>query len=67
MVEERFRGRLMAFYSLVFVGLSQAVGSFAIGALARLLDASAAIALCAVVLLGASTITMRRSQFWRRV
>ncbi|AMW04171.1 MFS transporter [Gemmatimonas phototrophica] len=67
MVEERFRGRLMAFYSLVFVGLSQAVGSFAIGALARLFNASAAIALCAVVLLGASTLTMRRSQFWRRV
>lgn len=66
-VDEPFRGRLMAFYSLVFVGLSQAVGSFAIGALARLLGASAAIAMCAVVLLGASTITMRRSTFWRRV
>lgn len=67
MVEERFRGRLMAFYSLVFVGLSQAVGSFAIGALARGMGASAAIALCAVVLLGAALITMRRSEFWRVV
>lgn len=67
MVEERYRGRLMAFYSLVFVGLSQALGSFAIGALARLLDAPAAIALCAVVLMGASVITMRRSSFWRVV
>ena len=35
LVEEKYRGRLMAFYSLVFVGLSQALGSFAIGALAR--------------------------------
>ena len=66
-VEERFRGRLMAFYSLVFVGLSQAVGSFAIGGLARLLDASAAIALCAVVLMGASGVTMWRSSFWKAV
>jgi MFS family permease len=66
-VEERFRGRLMAFYSLVFVGLSQAVGSFAIGGLARIFDASAAIALCAVVLVGASGFTMWRSSFWRAV
>ena len=67
MVDERYRGRLMAFYALAFVGLSQAVGSFAIGALARVFDAPAAIALCAAVLLGASLITMRRSSFWRSV
>lgn len=67
MVEERFRGRLMAFYSMVFVGLSQALGSFAIGALARGVGAPAAIAMCAVVLLGASLTTMLRSGFWRTV
>jgi MFS family permease len=67
LVEERFRGRLMAFYSLVFVGLSQAVGSFALGALAGALTASAAIASSAVVLLGASIIALRRSNFWRQV
>ena len=67
MVDERYRGRLMAFYSLVFVGLSQAVGSFLIGALARAFDAPTAIALCAVVLLGASLVTMRRSTFWRAI
>lgn len=67
MVDERYRGRLMAFYSLVFVGLSQAVGSFMIGALARAFDAPTAIALCAVVLLGASLVTMRRSTFWRAI
>jgi hypothetical protein len=65
MVDEAYRGRLMAFYAMVFVGLSQALGSFAIGALARWLDAPTAIALCALVLLGASLITMRRSAFWR--
>ena len=57
----------MAFYSMVFVGLSQAIGSFAIGALARGVGASAAIATCAVVLLGASLATMLRSGFWRAV
>jgi MFS family permease len=67
MVDERYRGRLMAFYALAFVGLSQAVGSFAIGALARLFDAPAAIALCALVLLGASLVTWRRSTFWQAV
>jgi MFS family permease len=67
LVEERFRGRLMAFYSLVFVGLSQAVGSLAIGAVANLLGAAAAIAMSAVVLMGASVITLRRSSFWRAV
>lgn len=66
-VEERFRGRLMAFYSLVFVGLSQAVGSFAIGLLARVFDAPSAIAVCAVVLVGASGGTMWRSSFWKAV
>ena len=55
LVDERFRGRLMAFYSLVFVGLSQAVG------------AGPGIAMSAVVLLGASLIALRWSDFWRIV
>ena len=67
LVEERYRGRLMAFYSLVFVGLSQAVGSFAIGALAHAITAPHAIALSAVALIGASLIAVRRSDFWKRV
>ncbi|MDQ8162994.1 MAG: MFS transporter [Gemmatimonadota bacterium] len=67
LVEERYRGRLMAFYSLVFVGLSQALGSFTIGALARLISAPHAIACGALVLAAASITTVRRSDFWRRV
>ncbi|MCA2993173.1 MFS transporter [Gemmatimonas sp.] len=67
MVEERYRGRLMAFYALVFVGLSQALGSLGIGVVAGLIGAPAAIACCAVVLLAASLVTMRRASFWRRV
>ena len=67
LVEEKYRGRLMAFYSLVFVGLSQAVGSFAIGALARAITAPHAIACSAVVLMLASLYALRFSDFWRRV
>lgn len=67
LVDERFRGRLMAFYALVFIGLSQAVGSLAIGAVANLLSAGHAIAMSAVVMMGASIITLRRSDFWRKV
>jgi thiol:disulfide interchange protein len=51
----------------VFVGLSQAVGSFAIGALARVITAPHAIACSAVVLFLASLYALRYSDFWRRV
>ena len=67
LVEEEYRGRLMAFYSLVFVGLSQAVGSFALGALARVVSAPHAIAFSAVVLMMASLYALKYSDFWRRV
>ncbi|WP_373063334.1 MFS transporter [Gemmatimonas sp.] len=67
LVEEKYRGRLMAFYSLVFVGLSQAVGSFALGALARVVSAPHAIAFAAVVLMMASLFALKYSDFWRRV
>ena len=67
LVEETYRGRLMAFYSLVFVGLSQAVGSFAMGALARVVTAPHAIAISVVLLMLASLYALRFSDFWRRV
>lgn len=67
LVDERYRGRLMAFYSLVFVGLSQAVGALALGALARLIGGGEAIAACALVLAVASGAAWRRGRFWRVV
>ena len=67
LVEEKYRGRLMAFYSLVFVGLSQALGSFAMGALAGVVTAPHAIAISAVLLMLASLYALRFSDFWRRV
>lgn len=66
LVEEKFRGRLMAFYGLVFLGLSQAVGSLMLGALARLTTAGAAIAASASLLL-VITVAMRKAEFWRRI
>jgi len=67
LVDERYRGRLMAFYSLVFVGLSQAVGALALGALAKLIGGGEAIAACAMVLAAASVLAWRRGGFWRVV
>jgi len=67
LVDENYRGRLMAFYSLVFVGLSQAVGALALGALARLIGGGEAIAACATVLVVASGVAWRRGGFWRVV
>ena len=66
-VDGACRGRVMEFYALVFIGLSQAVGSFALGALAGLVSASHAIALSAGVLLVASLPAFRRGGFWRTV
>jgi MFS family permease len=66
LVEDRYRGRLMAFYALVFIGLSQAVGSLGLGALARAITAPLAIGVTASLLL-VVTVSMRRAEFWRRV
>jgi MFS family permease len=56
-----YRGRLMAFYSLVYVGLSQAVGSLAIGALARARGTGVAIGIFAGFTLAYSIWTFARS------
>ncbi|BAH37630.1 major facilitator superfamily protein [Gemmatimonas aurantiaca T-27] len=66
LVEDRYRGRLMAFYGLVFIGLSQMVGSLALGALARAMTAPLAIGVASSILL-LVTGAMRGAEFWRRV
>ena len=52
LVPDQFRGRLMAAYSFVVVGLSQVVGNFTAGVIARAFDADYAVAAGAVVMLG---------------
>jgi MFS family permease len=51
-VPDALRGRVMAAYSFVVVGLAQTVGAFLAGMLARLLGSHWAIALGAAVMLG---------------
>lgn len=67
LVDDAYRGRLMAFYSLVFIGLSQAFGSFALGALAKWIGSAAAIAASAGVLLAGALYAWRQRTFWQLV
>ena len=67
LVTEEFRGRLMAFYSLVFVGLSQALGSFMLGATAGAIGVEWAIAWSAVATLAYSAYVMMKSRALRRL
>jgi MFS family permease len=50
-VPDELRGRMMAAYGLVVVGLSQSVGGFIAGALARYLGVASSIGICAAVML----------------
>jgi MFS family permease len=60
LVPDEFRGRLMAAYSFVVVGLSQVVGNFTAGVIARAFDADYAVAAGAVVMLGFAWWTFMR-------
>lgn len=66
-VSEEFRGRLMAFYSLVFIGLSQTVGAFAVGAVARAIGVQWAVGASALVTLAFAVWTFVRSPALVRV
>jgi len=61
LVAEQYRGRLMALYSLLFVGLSSAVGAPLIGAAARTVGVEWAIGGSAVVTLCYALWTARSS------
>lgn len=66
-VPGEYRGRLMAFYSLVFVGLSQLIGAFATGAVANAFGVHWAVAAAAVITLGYSLWTFSKSPELARV
>lgn len=61
LVPDQFRGRLMAFYSLVFIGLSQAVGALTLGAIARAIGVEWAVGLSAFTTLVFAWYTFARS------
>ena len=62
-VPDALRGRLMAAYSFVVVGLAQTVGAFFAGIVARLLGAHWAIALGAIVMLLYAVHAFRQPAF----
>lgn len=66
-VPEEYRGRLMAFYSLVFVGLSQTVGASAVGAVAKAVGVQWAVGASALITLGFAAWTFFRSPDLARV
>jgi len=61
LVPEEYRGRLMALYSFVVVGLSQFAGSLAAGAVARLTGVGPAIGGAAAIMLTYAVWTIRRA------
>ena len=59
-VPDAMRGRLMAAYSFVVVGLSQTIGSFAAGIVARMVGVQWAIAIGAVVMFSYAFFAFRK-------
>ena len=66
-VPNEMRGRLMAAYSFVVVGLSQVVGAFAAGAAARVVGADWAIGVAAAGMLAYAVLVLGRSGALRRL
>jgi MFS family permease len=60
LVPDEFRGRLMATYSFVVVGLAQVLGAFVGGAVARLIGVDWAIGAGATIMLGYSLWAFQR-------
>jgi MFS family permease len=61
LVPEEYRGRLMALYSFVVVGLSQVAGSLAAGAVARATGVGWAIGGAAAITLAYVLWTLKRA------
>ena len=59
-VPDEFRGRLMAIYSLIVVGLPQVVGAFASGSVANVIGISWTLALSGVLMVGYGRWVYRR-------
>ncbi len=66
LVADEYRGRLMALYGLIIIGLSQSVGALTAGAMARAFGVQWAVGGGAVVVLGYAAVTLRRRPELRR-
>ena len=67
LVPDELRGRLMSIYSLIVVGLPQVIGSFAAGAVARIIGIQWAIGGAAVGMLLFGALAFRRFPELRRL
>ena len=67
LVPNELRGRIMAAYSFIAVGLSQVLGSMIAGGVAHVAGVSWAIGLCAAAMLGYALWSMRGHPELRRV
>lgn len=59
-VPDEYRGRLMAIYSLIVVGLPQVVGAFAAGSVARVVGISWTLGLCGLLMFAYGLWAFRR-------
>jgi MFS family permease len=66
LVDDAYRGRLMALYGLIIIGLSQSVGALTAGAMARAFGVAWAVGLGAIVLLMYAVVLLRRRPELRR-
>ena len=66
-VPDAFRGRVLSVYSFVVAGVSQVIGAFAAGAVARLIGVEWAIGIGAGVLLGFSIVIFNRFPEMKRL
>ena len=66
-VPDAFRGRVLSVYSFVVAGVSQVIGAFAAGAVARLVGVEWAIGIGAGVLLGFSIVIFSRFPEMKRL
>jgi MFS family permease len=66
-VPDSFRGRVLSVYSFVVAGVSQVIGAFAAGAVARLVGVEWAIGIGAGVLLGFSIVIFSRFPEMKRL
>jgi MFS family permease len=64
-VPDALRGRLMAAYSFIVVGLAQTIGAFLAGIVARILGVQWAIALGAIVMLAYAILSFRKGPLRR--
>jgi MFS family permease len=66
LVADAYRGRLMALYGLIIIGLSQSAGALTAGAMARAFGVQWAVGIGALIVLAYASVTLHRRPELRR-